>query len=249
MVTTVPRTDLAAARMTAAVKQYGQGETAVTALDGIDVSFESGRFTAIMGPSGSGKSTLLHCQAGLDVLTSGSAYIGEVDLGSLSDKDLTLLRREKVGFVFQAFNLIPTLSAKENVLLPLLIAGTEHDAKWFDEVVGILGIGNRLSHRPAELSGGEQQRVAAARALVAHPAIIFADEPSGNLDSRAAAELLGFMRGAVSDYGQTIVMVTHDPVAAAYADRIVFLGDGRIVDEMTHPTMEAVIDRMKQFGG
>jgi len=249
MVTTVPRTDLAAARMTAAVKQYGQGETAVTALDGIDVSFESGRFTAIMGPSGSGKSTLLHCQAGLDVLTSGSAYIGEVDLGSLSDKDLTLLRREKVGFVFQAFNLIPTLSAKENVLLPLLIAGAQHDAKWFDEVVGILGIGNRLSHRPAELSGGEQQRVAAARALVAHPAIIFADEPSGNLDSRAAAELLGFMRGAVSDYGQTIVMVTHDPVAAAYADRIVFLGDGRIVDEMTHPTMEAVIDRMKQFGG
>ena len=249
MVTTVPRTDLTAARMTAAVKQYGQGETAVTALDGIDVSFESGRFTAIMGPSGSGKSTLLHCQAGLDVLTSGSAYIGEVDLGSLSDKDLTLLRREKVGFVFQAFNLIPTLSAKENVLLPLLIAGAQHDAKWFDEVVGILGIGNRLSHRPAELSGGEQQRVAAARALVAHPAIIFADEPSGNLDSRAAAELLGFMRGAVSDYGQTIVMVTHDPVAAAYADRIVFLGDGRIVDEMTHPTMEAVIDRMKQFGG
>ena len=249
MVTTVPRTDLAAARMTAAVKQYGQGETAVTALDGIDVSFESGRFTAIMGPSGSGKSTLLHCQAGLDVLTSGSAYIGEVDLGLLSDKDLTLLRREKVGFVFQAFNLIPTLSAKENVLLPLLIAGAQHDAKWFDEVVGILGIGNRLSHRPAELSGGEQQRVAAARALVSHPAIIFADEPSGNLDSRSAAELLGFMRSAVSDYGQTIVMVTHDPVAAAYADRIVFLGDGRIVDEMTHPTMEAVIDRMKQFGG
>jgi putative ABC transport system ATP-binding protein len=249
MVTTVPRTDLAAARMTAAVKQYGQGETAVTALDGIDVSFESGRFTAIMGPSGSGKSTLLHCQAGLDVLTSGSAYIGEVDLGSLSDKDLTLLRREKVGFVFQAFNLIPTLSAKENVLLPLLIAGTEYDAPWFDEVVGILGIEKRLSHRPAELSGGEQQRVAAARALVSHPAIIFADEPSGNLDSRSAAELLGFMRSAVSDYGQTIVMVTHDPVAAAYADRIIFLGDGRIVDQITDPTTEEVIDRMKRFGG
>ena len=250
MVTTVlPRTDLAAARMTAAVKRYGQGDTAVTALDGIDVSFESGHFTAIMGPSGSGKSTLLHCQAGLDALSSGSAFIGEVELGTLSDKDLTLLRREKVGFVFQAFNLIPTLSAKENVLLPLLIAGAEHDGPWFDEVVGILGIGNRLTHRPAELSGGEQQRVAAARALVAHPAIIFADEPSGNLDSRAAAELLGFMRAAVSDYGQTIVMVTHDPVAAAYADRIVFLGDGRIVDEMTAPTMERVIDRMKQFGG
>jgi putative ABC transport system ATP-binding protein len=249
MAITLPRTHLAAARMTAAVKRYGQGETAVTALDGIDVSFESGQFTAIMGPSGSGKSTLLHCQAGLDALTSGSAYIGEVELGTLSDKDLTLLRREKVGFVFQAFNLIPTLSAKENVLLPLLIAGAEHDAPWFDEVVGILGIGNRLSHRPAELSGGEQQRVAAARALVAHPAIVFADEPSGNLDSRAAAELLGFLRGAVSDYGQTIVMVTHDPVAAAYADRIVFLGDGRIVDEMTAPTMERVIDRMKQFGG
>ncbi|HEX6145997.1 MAG TPA: ABC transporter ATP-binding protein [Acidimicrobiia bacterium] len=250
MVSTIlPRTGLAAARMTAAVKRYGQGETAVTALDGIDVFFESGRFTAIMGPSGSGKSTLLHCQAGLDALTSGSAYIGDVELGALSDKDLTLLRREKVGFVFQAFNLIPTLSAKENVLLPLLIAGAEHDAPWFDEVVGILGIGNRLSHRPAELSGGEQQRVAAARALVAHPEIIFADEPSGNLDSRAAAELLGFMRAAVSEYGQTIVMVTHDPVAAAYADRIVFLGDGRIVDEMSAPTTEAVIDRMKQFGG
>jgi putative ABC transport system ATP-binding protein len=250
MVTTIlPRTGLAAARMTSAVKRYGQGDTAVTALDGIDVSFESGQFTAIMGPSGSGKSTLLHCQAGLDSLTSGSAYIGEVDLGSLSDKDLTLLRREQVGFVFQAFNLIPTLSAKENVLLPLLIAGAEHDAPWFDEVVGILGIGNRLSHRPAELSGGEQQRVAAARALVSHPAIVFADEPSGNLDSRAAAELLGFMRRAVSDYGQTIVMVTHDPVAAAYADRIVFLGDGRIVDELATPTTEAVIDRMKQFGG
>jgi putative ABC transport system ATP-binding protein len=170
-------------------------------------------------------------------------------LGSLSDKDLTLLRREKVGFVFQAFNLIPTLSAKENVLLPLLIAGTEYDAPWFDEVVGILGIEKRLSHRPAELSGGEQQRVAAARALVSHPAIIFADEPSGNLDSRSAAELLGFMRSAVSDYGQTIVMVTHDPVAAAYADRIIFLGDGRIVDQITDPTTEEVIDRMKRFGG
>ncbi|HLF43366.1 MAG TPA: ABC transporter ATP-binding protein [Acidimicrobiia bacterium] len=249
MVTTVPRTDLTAARMTAGVKRYGQGDTAVTALDGIDVSFESGRFTAIMGPSGSGKSTLLHCLAGLDVLTSGSAYIGEVELGSLSDKDLTLLRREKVGFVFQAFNLIPTLSAKENVLLPLLIAGAAHDAAWFGEVVGILGIENRLSHRPNELSGGEQQRVAAARALVSHPAIVFADEPSGNLDSRSAAELLAFMRRAASDYGQTIVMVTHDPVAAAYADRIVFLGDGRIVDEMANPTTEAVIDRMKQFGG
>lgn len=249
MTTTLPRTSLAAARMTDAVKRYGQGETAVTALDGIDISFKSGEFTAIMGPSGSGKSTLLHCQAGLDALTSGSAYIDEVELGTLSDKDLTLLRRQKVGFVFQAFNLIPTLSAKENVLLPLLIAGVEHDVPWFDEVVGILGIEKRLSHRPAELSGGEQQRVAAARALVAHPAIIFADEPSGNLDSRAAAELLGFMRSAVSDYGQTIVMVTHDPVAAAYADRIVFLGDGRIVDEMSHPTMETVIDRMKQFGG
>jgi putative ABC transport system ATP-binding protein len=202
-----------------------------------------------MGPSGSGKSTLLHCIAGLDELTSGQVYIGDTDLGSLNDKNLTLLRRKKVGFVFQSFNLVPTLSAKENILLPLLIAGDKQDDAWFDQVVDILGLGDRLSHRPSELSGGQQQRVAAARALVSRPDIIFADEPSGNLDSKSAAELLGFMRRAVREFGQTIVMVTHDPVAASYADRIVFLEDGRIAGEMHDPTAEMVIDRMKQFGG
>jgi putative ABC transport system ATP-binding protein len=202
-----------------------------------------------MGPSGSGKSTLLHCVAGLDELTSGQVYIGDIDLGSLNDKNLTLLRREKVGFVFQSFNLVPTLSAKENILLPLLIAGDQEDDAWFDQVVGILGLGDRLNHRPSELSGGQQQRVAAARALVSRPDIIFADEPSGNLDSTSAAELLDFMRRAVREFGQTIVMVTHDPVAASYADRIVFLEDGRIAGEMHDPTTEMVIDRMKQFGG
>jgi putative ABC transport system ATP-binding protein len=201
-----------------------------------------------MGPSGSGKSTLMHCVAGLDVLTGGEVHIGDVELGSLSDKDLTLLRREKVGFVFQSFNLIPTLSARENVLLPILIAGDDYDEQWFDQVVGILGLGDRLTHRPSELSGGQQQRVAAARALVARPDIIFADEPSGNLDSKSAAELLDFMRRAVREFGQTIVMVTHDPVAASYAERVVFLEDGKIVDQMLDPTPDTVIDRMKQFG-
>ena len=201
-----------------------------------------------MGPSGSGKSTLMHCVAGLDELTSGTVHIGETELGSLNDKDLTLLRREQVGFVFQAFNLIPTLSARENVLLPLLIAGEDHDEAWFDQVIGILGLGDRLTHRPSELSGGQQQRVAAARALVSRPAIVFADEPSGNLDSKAAAELLDFMRRAVKEFGQTIVMVTHDPVAASYADRVVFLEDGKIVDELQDPTPDSVIDRMRQFG-
>jgi len=239
MVTTVPRTDLAAARMTAAVKQYGQGETAVTALDGIDVSFESGRFTAIMGPSGSGKSTLLHCQAGLDVLTSGSAYIGEVDLGSLSDKDLTLLRREKVGFVFQAFNLIPTLSAKENVLLPLLIAGAQHDAKWFDEVVGILGIGNRLSHRPAELSGGEQQRVALARALVGQPRLLLLDEPLSSLDPELRTTLRSELARLQRDLRVTMVYVSHDTDdAAALADCVVEMCAGRIVSVRERPRKE-----------
>jgi putative ABC transport system ATP-binding protein len=237
-----------AARMQRGVKTYGSGHAAVQALDGVDVAFEQGRFTAIMGPSGSGKSTLLHCTAGLDDLTSGSVFIGDVELNSLNDKELTLLRREKVGFVFQAFNLIPTLTARENILLPLLIAGDDHDATWFDQVVGILGLGDRLTHRPSELSGGQQQRVAAARALVARPAIIFADEPSGNLDSKASSELLDFLRRAVKEFGQTIVMVTHDPGAASYADRVVFLEDGRIVDEMSDPTTDSVIDRMKQFG-
>jgi len=239
---------LNAARIENASKIYGSGDTEVRALDGVSAEFKSGVFTAIMGPSGSGKSTLLHCTAGLDALTDGRVFIGDIDLGSLSDKDLTLLRREKVGFVFQAFNLIPTLTARENVLLPLLIAGDEHDDAWFEQVVGILGLSDRLSHKPSELSGGQQQRVAAARAMVSRPDIVFADEPSGNLDSKSAAELLDFMRRAVKEFGQTIVMVTHDPVAASYADRIVFLEDGRIVDEMHEPTPETVIDRMKQFG-
>jgi putative ABC transport system ATP-binding protein len=237
-----------AARIVDGTKLYGAGDTEVRALDGVTEVFEKGRYTAIMGPSGSGKSTLLHCVAGLDELTSGHVYISDTDLGSLNDKALTLLRREKVGFVFQSFNLIPTLSARENVLLPLLIAGDKEDEAWFDQVVGILGLDDRLSHRPSELSGGQQQRVAAARALVARPDIIFADEPSGNLDSRSAAELLGFMRNAVREFGQTIVMVTHDPVAASYADRIVFLEDGRIAGEMHDPTPETVIDRMKLYG-
>jgi len=237
-----------AARIDDASKIYGEGATEVRALDGVTAEFEAGVFTAIMGPSGSGKSTLLHCVAGLDELTAGRVYIGDVELGPLKDKALTLLRREKVGFIFQAYNLIPTLSARENVLLPLLIAGDDPDQAWFEQVVGILGLEDRLSHRPSELSGGQQQRVAAARALVSRPEIIFADEPSGNLDSTSAAELLDFMRRAVKEFGQTIVMVTHDPVAASYADRIVFLEDGKIVDELLDPTPDSVLDRMRQFG-
>ena len=240
---------LAAARIENASKIYGSGDTEVRALDNVTAEFQRGVFTAIMGPSGSGKSTLLHCTAGLDSLTEGRVYISDIELGTLSDKDLTLLRREKVGFVFQSFNLVPTLSARENVLLPLLIAGTDHDEAWFDQVIGILGLSDRLTHRPSELSGGQQQRVAAARAMVSRPDIVFADEPSGNLDSKAAAELLDFMRRAVKEFGQTIVMVSHDPVAASYADRVVFLEDGHIVDEMHDPTPDTVIDRMKQFGG
>jgi putative ABC transport system ATP-binding protein len=237
-----------AARIEDGTKIYGEGPTEVRALNGVTAGFDSGVFTAIMGPSGSGKSTLLHCLAGLDELTDGRVYIGDVELGPLKDKDLTLLRREKVGFVFQAFNLIPTLNARENVLLPLLIAGDDPDAAWFDQVVSILGLGDRLDHRPSELSGGQQQRVAAARALVSRPEIIFADEPSGNLDSTSAAELLDFMRRAVKEFGQTIVMVTHDPVAASYSDRIVFLEDGKIVDELHDPTPDSVLDRMRRFG-
>ena len=238
-----------AARVENAEKIYGEGDAAVHALAGLSVDFERGRFTAIMGPSGSGKSTLLHCVAGLDELTSGSVYIGDTELGSLNDRALTLLRREKVGFIFQAFNLIPTLSAAENITLPLDIAGTSPDPDWFDQVVETVGLADRLSHRPTELSGGQQQRVAAARALVSRPEIIFADEPSGNLDSTAAGELLAFMEQAVEDLGQTIVMVTHDPVAASYADRIVFLADGQVVGELHDPTQETVLDMMKQLGG
>ncbi len=238
----------AAARTVDAVKIYGKGQTEVRALDGVSVEFATGQFTAIMGPSGSGKSTLLQTTAGLDTLTSGRAYIGDADVSTLNDQKLTVLRRDHVGFIFQAYNLVPTLTAQENITLPLMLAGRKGDKGWIDRVVATLGLGGRLTHRPSELSGGQQQRVAVARALATKPAIIFADEPTGNLDSRAGAEVLQFMRQAVDDMGQTIVMVTHDPVAASYADRIVFLADGRIVDEMQQPTAERVLERMKRFG-
>jgi len=236
---------IAAVRAQEATKIYGSGPTEVRALDGVSVSFEQERFSAIMGPSGSGKSTLLHCIAGLDDLSSGKVFIGDQDLGELDDRELTLLRRTRVGFVFQAFNLVPTLSASENITLPLDIAGTKVDRAWFDRVIDVLEIGDRLSHRPSELSGGQQQRVAVARALASRPDVIFADEPSGNLDSKSGAQLLQFLRLAVDEFQQTIVMVTHDPVAAGYADRAVFLEDGEIVYEMADPTPEAVFDRIK----
>jgi len=249
MTTAPPSTDIdTAARAVDALKIYGSGQTVVTALDHIDVEFERGRFTAVMGPSGSGKSTLMHCIAGLDTLTSGRVFVGDVDLSELNERELTQLRREKVGFVFQAYNLVPTLNAEENILLPTLLAGRKVDRAWFDTVVDTIHLRDRLRHRPAELSGGQQQRVAVGRALASRPEITFADEPTGNLDSRSGAEILEFMRRAVQEMGQTIVMVSHDPVAAAYSDRVVFLGDGRIVDEMTKPTAELVLDRIKQFG-
>jgi len=247
-VTDQPPSVAAAAATRGATKVYGEDRTVVRALDGVTVAFESGRFTAIMGPSGSGKSTLLHCVAGLDTLTSGTAWIGETDLSTLDDTALTLLRRERVGFVFQAFNLVPTLTAEENITLPLALAGRKGDKDWIGEVASTLGLAQRLRHRPSEMSGGEQQRVAVARALASRPEIIFADEPTGNLDSRAGGEVLRFLRQAVDDLGQTIVMVTHDPGAASQADRIVFLADGRVVDEMLQPTAERVLDRMKRFG-
>jgi len=238
-----------AARAVGLTKTYGVGDATVRALDDVSVEFVRARFSAIMGPSGSGKSTLLHCMAGLDKPTSGQVLIGDVDLTTLSEKDLTLLRRRSVGFVFQAYNLVPTLTASENITLPLDIAGEEPDKAWFDEVVDTVGIRDRLSHRPAELSGGQQQRVAGARALVSRPEIVFADEPTGNLDSKASQEILTFLRSAVKDHGQTIVMVTHDASAASFADRIVFLGDGRVVDEMLEPTTERVLDRLKSLEG
>jgi putative ABC transport system ATP-binding protein len=234
-----------AARATELRKVFGEGPAAVEALRGITLDFEAGRFTAIMGPSGSGKSTLLHCLAGLDRPTSGKVFIGEVDLTTLDEKRLTLLRRERIGFVFQAYNLVPTLTAGENITLPLDIAGRDVDRAWFDEVVDTVGLRDRLAHRPSELSGGQQQRVAGARALVSQPTIVFADEPTGNLDSRSSAELLDFLRSAVDDHGQTIVMVTHDAIAASRADRVVFLGDGLVVDEMREPTAERILDRLK----
>ena len=244
----VPHDAAVAARAVGATKRYGKGDTAVTALDAVTVDFRRQQFTAIMGPSGSGKSTLMHIVAGLDTLSSGNVFIGDTDLSKLNDKQLTLLRREQIGFIFQAYNLVPTLTAYENITLPLALAGKKPDKDWLDAVVRTVGLGNRLRHRPSELSGGQQQRVAVARALASRPAIIFGDEPTGNLDSRTGAEILSFMRQAVGELGQTIVMVTHDPVAASYASRVLFLADGSIVDEMPDPTAERVLDRMKSFG-
>jgi putative ABC transport system ATP-binding protein len=237
-----------AARAEHASKVYGKGDTAVTALDDVCVDFVAGEFTAIMGPSGSGKSTLMHCVAGLDSLTAGTVSIAGVDLSTLDDKRLTQLRRDRIGFIFQSYNLVPTLTALENITLPAALAGRKPDQAWLDNVVETVNLGSRLRHRPSELSGGQQQRVAVARALANKPEIIFADEPTGNLDSRSGAEILSFMRRAVHELGQTIVMVTHDPVAAAYAGRALFLADGRIVDEMADPSAERVLDRLKQFG-
>jgi putative ABC transport system ATP-binding protein len=238
----------AAASVVDGTKVYGKGATEVRALDGVTLEFAGGQFSAIMGPSGSGKSTLVHCVAGLDTLTSGEVRVGGIDLTRLDDKRLTLLRRDRIGFVFQAYNLVPTLTALENITLPATLAGRKPDKGWLDGVIQTVGLGGRLAHRPSELSGGQQQRVAVARALAARPEIVFADEPTGNLDSRAGADILSFMGHAARELHQTIVMVTHDPVAASYASRVVFLSDGRIVDEMTEPRAERVLDRMKQFG-
>jgi len=238
---------IAAAGTVDARKTYGIGDAQVHALDGVSVSFETGKFTAIMGPSGSGKSTLLHCLAGLDTLTSGAAYIGGTYLASLDDKAITELRRTQVGFIFQAFNLVPTLTANENIRLPMMLGGESGDTAWVDQVITTVGLGDRLRHLPSELSGGQQQRVAVARALASRPQIIFADEPTGNLDSVTGAEILDFMRRAVNEFGQTIVMVTHDPLAASYADRIIFVGDGKITGEMADPTTDQVIDHLKSW--
>jgi putative ABC transport system ATP-binding protein len=239
---------VAAVRAVAATKVYGKGDTAVRALDEVSLAIPAGRFTAIMGPSGSGKSTLMHCLAGLDTLTRGQVFVGDVDLASLSEKELTRLRRDRVGFVFQAFNLLPMLSAGENITLPIDLAGRSADRHWLDRVIDTVGLRPRLKHRPSELSGGQQQRVAVARALASRPEVIFADEPTGNLDSRSGAEVLGFIRHAVDEMGQTVVMVTHDPGAAAYADAVVFLNDGRIVGQMADPTAERVLEQLKQYG-
>ncbi|WP_255947557.1 ABC transporter ATP-binding protein [Streptomyces odontomachi] len=236
-----------AARVAGAVKVYGTGDTAVRALDGVDVSFAAGRFTAIMGPSGSGKSTLMHCAAGLDTLTSGAAYIGDTELGGLDDRRLTRLRRDRIGFVFQAFNLVPTLTVAENITLPLDLAGARGEPAWIETLIDVVGLRDRLAHRPSELSGGQQQRVAVARALAGQPDVVFADEPTGNLDSRSGQEVLGLLGHAVHTLGRTVVMVTHDPVAAAHADEVVFLADGRLVDRMPAPSAERVLDRMKHL--
>jgi len=237
-----------AARAVDATKVYGKGETAVTALDKLSIEFAQGAFTAIMGPSGSGKSTLMHCVAGLDELTSGQVFIGDKDLTKLDDDALTVLRRDRLGFVFQAYNLVPTLNAGENITLPLDIAGRSPDREWLGTVIDTVGLRDRLAHRPSELSGGQQQRVAIARALAGQPQIVFADEPTGNLDSKASADVLDLLRRCVREFRQTIVMVTHDPVAASYSDRVVFLADGAVVGELHRPTPQAVLDRMKTLG-
>jgi putative ABC transport system ATP-binding protein len=248
LLTSAPPTTLIAARAVDAVKIYGQGDTEVRALDDVTIAFEAGRLTAIMGPSGSGESTLLYCLAGLDALTSGAVFIGDTDLTTLNDRGLTLLRRERVGFVFQSFNLVPTLTAVENITLPLALAGRRVDEGWLNTLVTSLRIEDRLRHRPSELSGGQQQRVAAARAMVTRPELVFADEPTGNLDSKAATQLLEMTRAAVEGLGQTVVMVTHDARAASYADRVVFLADGRIVHEILKPTMNDILEQLKGLG-
>jgi putative ABC transport system ATP-binding protein len=246
--TTSPPTTAVAARAVHASKIYGEGDTEVRALDDVDVDFERGAYTAIMGPSGSGKSTLLHCIAGLDTLTSGQVFLGDIELSSLNEKHLTQIRRDKIGFVFQSYNLIPTLSAIENITLPAALAGRDTDTEWLDHVVDIVGLRDRLKHRPSELSGGQQQRVAVARALASRPEIVFADEPTGNLDSRASGEVLSFMKQVVQEIGQTIVMVTHDPIAASYASRVVFLADGKVLDELRDPRPDTILDKMRQLG-
>ncbi len=237
-----------AARAVDLTKSYGTGDSVVRALDGVNVGFEAGRFTAVMGPSGSGKSTLMHCMAGLDLPTSGRAFVADQEIGRLDDAALTELRRDRIGFVFQSFNLVPTLSAAENITLPLDLAGVKVDRAWFDQLAAALGIADRLSHRPSEMSGGQQQRIACARALIRRPELIFADEPTGNLDSSSSAELLAFLRDAVTEHGQSIVMVTHDPRAAAYADRVVFLADGRVVGELASPTADTVLTQLMELG-
>jgi putative ABC transport system ATP-binding protein len=243
-----PAAGTVAARAEEVTKIYGTGDAAVRALNNITVEFAAARYTAIMGPSGSGKSTLLHCLAGLDRVTAGRVLLGDIDITAVSEKELTVVRRDKIGFVFQSYNLIPTLNAIENITLPLALAGRKPDKAWLDRVISTVGLADRLTHRPSELSGGQQQRVAVARALASRPQVIFADEPTGNLDSKASAEILEFMRQAVTDLGQTIVMVTHDPIAAGYSDRVVFLADGQIVDELQSPTADTVIDRSKRLG-
>ena len=237
-----------AARSEAATKVYGKEDTLVRALDGVDASFESGKFSAIMGPSGSGKSTLMHCMAGLDNLSSGKVFIGNTDLTELSEKELTLLRRSNIGFIFQSFNLVPTLNALENITLPIDLSGNKIDKDWVDQITEVVNLSDRLKHKPNELSGGQQQRVAVSRALASKPNIIFADEPTGNLDSKTGNEILDFMRLATTDLNQTIVMVTHDPVAASYSDRVIFLEDGKVVGEIIEPTADSVIDQMRTFG-